>query len=146
MAKKGDDGKRPPNPHVPFYDDASEFGTDLPDDPFLARPFNPSAKERGLWVAVILHALTDACGPGKAERDAFAKRDALDWFKTKSKNFTEVCQNAGLEPAWVFEKAQKVIERGQRLPPMYHQADKARAKKTRKGAKNYAYLLPDTDK
>lgn len=83
--------------------------------------------ERRLWQAVILRALQDAvwvdpnphgrrgsrvpfCGASMARATAARLRDdAIFWLTTDIRDFTAVCENAGLTPHLVRKGAQLVL-------------------------------------
>ena len=63
--------------------------------------------EHELWVTVLSKAAHDAlyCS------DWRESRLAISWFKTKGKNFRQVCEYAGHEPAYVHRRMELPIKR-----------------------------------
>ncbi len=57
-----------------------------------------------LWLLVIKRALDDICG-----RDRAAAQEARTWFECDSKDFRDVCENAGLIPDAVRAAGLKAI-------------------------------------
>jgi len=56
--------------------------------------------EHDLWVCVLSKAAYDAlyCS------DWWQSRLAMEWFKGKGKDFTDVCKHAGKDPNYVYRK------------------------------------------
>lgn len=75
-------------------------------------PFNPVKGEMALWTAVITQALMDAGSGSRKPEAQHEKAKAIRWLLGNSEDFVAVCQNAGLDPQYVREKARKAIERG----------------------------------
>jgi type II secretory pathway component PulJ len=72
-------------------------------------PYNPVKGEMALWTAVITQALMDALSRSPNKEAQFHKHEAIRWLTENSKDFIEVCHNAGLNPDNVRRKAKKVI-------------------------------------
>lgn len=83
-----------------------------PYDPSLAEPYNMVASEQAVWRAVIVQALMDASSNSKKQENLQSKQEALVWLRGNSKDFLEVCQNAGFEPEFVRDMAKKALEKG----------------------------------
>ena len=66
--------------------------------------------EIALWKAVILQALVDLQSNSKKKIANTYRIKALMWFNLKNEEFIQVCNWAGLEPSYVYEKAKKVKE------------------------------------
>jgi len=63
-----------------------------------------NSPERGLWLAVISNALTDAAAPPDARHEG-TRHDRLSsraWFRITNPDFREVCFLAGVEPEAVI--------------------------------------------
>lgn len=75
-------------------------------------PFNPTRGEEALWSAVITQALMDAGSKSRKPEAVQEKAKAIRWLLGDSEDFHTVCQNAGLDPAYVREKAKAAIARG----------------------------------
>ncbi len=71
--------------------------------------FNPVRGESALWVAVITQAMMDALSKSKNKEAQYHKHEAIRWLTESSKDFIEVCLNAGLNPDDVRRKAKKAI-------------------------------------
>ena len=71
--------------------------------------FNPVRGETALWVAVITQAMMDALSNAKNPEAQFHKHEAIRWLTENSKDFVEVCQNAGFNPDDIRRKAKKTI-------------------------------------
>jgi len=79
--------------------------------------------EKDLWIAVLSRAILDACkGPPDLDMTRKANRSheslyhynrdqARHFFMTGGAHFTNVCEMAGRNPAYVKEKIRKVILR-----------------------------------
>ncbi len=70
--------------------------------------------EIALWKAVILQALIDLQSNSKKKIANTYRIKALMWFNLKNKEFLQVCNWAGLDPLYVYEKAQ-VVKRNNRF-------------------------------
>ena len=80
-----------------------------------------SLPEKDLWVAVLCRAVLDACkGPPQLDMSKYSNashknqytydRDqARHFFLQGGKHFTEVCEMAGRNPAYVKQKARKLL-------------------------------------
>ena len=71
--------------------------------------FNPVRGEMALWVAVITQAMMDALSNAKNTETQYHKHEAIRWLTENSKDFIEVCHNAGLDPDDIRCKAKKTI-------------------------------------
>ena len=65
----------------------------------------PQTAEQVLWISVLSKAAHDAIYTS----DWLEARKAIAWFKSKNKDFKEVCQLAGYNPQYVYEKMSKSI-------------------------------------
>ena len=64
-----------------------------------------SIPEQKLWKAVLNQVITDAFGPDRSEKTQFDRKDAVEYLTDKSNvSFNTVCEYAGLNPTYVFEK------------------------------------------
>lgn len=66
--------------------------------------------EQKLWRAVLCQMLYDALS--SFENKAMSiheKKSAENWFINKSKDFFDVCNNAGFEPMYIHEKVKKLL-------------------------------------
>ena len=64
--------------------------------------------EHYLWVSVLAKAAHDAL----YSSDWRESRIAIEWFKRKSYNFYKVCEFAGKDPAYVYQKIiNQILER-----------------------------------
>lgn len=79
-----------------------------------------SRPEKTLFLAVILQALLDATKPGYEgePENAVLERDrARAWFFASigvtAEDFNEVCDNAGVNPAYMRKFAYKVLKSGE---------------------------------
>ena len=57
-----------------------------------------------LWKAVLKQTLEDAFLPGKLHLCDYERRDARDFVSKRSENFDTVCELAGLNPSYVWDK------------------------------------------
>lgn len=64
--------------------------------------------EIALWKAVILQALVDLQSNSKKKIANTYRVKALMWFNLKNEEFITVCNYAGLDPKYVYEKAQNI--------------------------------------
>lgn len=71
-----------------------------------------AVRERAVWRAVIMQALSDAGNRSHKQENLKARREAIEWLTGFSEDFMLVCQLAGLEPDYVRERAQKAMEVG----------------------------------
>ena len=60
-----------------------------------------------LWKAVLKQTFEDAFLPRKLHLCDYEKRDARDFVSTRSENFDVVCEMAGLNPNYVWDKLQQ---------------------------------------
>ena len=72
-------------------------------------PHNPTKGEAALWLAVITQAMMDALSNAKNAEAAYYKHEAISWLTGNSKNFIDVCQMAGMDPAYIRKKAKKCL-------------------------------------
>jgi|GEM_PF-1550588 len=72
-------------------------------------PFNPVHGERSLWMAVITQAMMDALSKSSNKEAQYHKHEAIRWLSENSKDFIEVCLNAGFRPDEVRRKAKKAL-------------------------------------
>lgn len=66
--------------------------------------------EIALWKAVILQALVDLQSNSKKKIANTYRIKALMWFNLKNEEFLTVCNYAGLDPKYVYEKSRIVKE------------------------------------
>jgi hypothetical protein len=92
----------------------------LLDDLLLQSSDRASSPERTLFLAVILQALLDATKPsyeGESEQSELDRRSAKAWFSASvgvtAKDFTDVCDLAGVNAAYTKQFAFKVIHSGE---------------------------------
>ena len=64
--------------------------------------------EIALWKAVILQALVDLQSNSKKKIANTYRVKALMWFNLKNEEFLTVCNYAGLDPKYVYEKSRIV--------------------------------------
>ncbi|MDD2839887.1 MAG: hypothetical protein PHY80_02030 [Rickettsiales bacterium] len=64
--------------------------------------------EIALWKAVILQGLIDLQSNSKKKIANTYRIKALMWFNLKNEEFLQVCNWAGLDPTYVYQKAKKV--------------------------------------
>jgi len=67
--------------------------------------------EPGLWKAVITQALMDAASNSAKSEAKKSRREALEWLLGASVDFEVVCDNAGLDPSYVRNRAASAILR-----------------------------------
>ena len=65
----------------------------------------PRTPEQQLWVSV----LTKAADGAIYTTDWLEARKAIAWFKSKNKDFKEVCELAGYNPDYVADKMQRPV-------------------------------------
>jgi hypothetical protein len=65
--------------------------------------------EQSLWRAVITQALMDAASQSQKLEAQKHKRDALLWLSEQGEDFTQICDLAGMDAAYVFDKAAMAI-------------------------------------
>ena len=80
--------------------------------PFEQGQYNPVKSEMALWTAVITQALMDAGSESSKPEAQHEKAKAIRWLLGNSEDFITVCQNAGLDPQSIRQKAMSAIERG----------------------------------
>ena len=61
--------------------------------------------EIALWKAVILQALVDLQSNSKKKIANTYRVKSLMWFNLKNKDFITVCNYAGLDPQYVYDKS-----------------------------------------
>lgn len=74
-----------------------------------AGPYNATKGESALWVAVITQAMMDALSNARNAEAAYHKSEAIHWLTGNSKDFTDVCLMAGLDPSYIRKKAKKCL-------------------------------------
>lgn len=67
--------------------------------------------EQSLWVAIITQAMMDALSRAGSAEAAYHRGEAIHWLTTPSKDFNEVCLNAGFEPDYIRRMAKKTLEK-----------------------------------
>lgn len=67
--------------------------------------------EPGLWRAVITQALMDAASSSHKSEARRARNDALSWLLSDESDFEAVCDNAGLDPSYVRNRAKQALKR-----------------------------------
>ena len=89
-------------------------------DDLIQNSEQSSSPERTLFLAVILQALLDATKPsyeGESEQSELDRRSAKAWFSASvgvtSKDFTDVCDLAGVNATYTKQFAYKVIHSGE---------------------------------
>lgn len=70
---------------------------------------NKARGETALWIAVITQAMMDALSRANNTEAKYQKTEALRWLTENSKDFTQVCSYAGLDPDWVRRKVKKAL-------------------------------------
>jgi len=60
-----------------------------------------------LWRAVLKQTFEDAFLPRKLHLCDYEKKDAVNFVTTRSENFDVVCEMAGLNPSYVWDKLQQ---------------------------------------
>ena len=60
-----------------------------------------------LWRGVLKRAFEDAFMPGQLHLCDYERRDARDFVSIRSNNFDRVCDLAGLNPDYVWDKIQQ---------------------------------------
>ncbi len=73
--------------------------------------YDPTRAERALWKAVITQALMDAASNSHKRELQQRKQEARVWLRGNSADFLTVCENAGLDPAYVREQAASALAR-----------------------------------
>jgi|TARA_R110002020_G_C16159885_1_gene763320 hypothetical protein len=89
-------------------------------DDLVINSSQSSSPERTLFLAVILQALLDATKPqytGEAEQSDNDRRSAQAWFSSSvgvtAKDFSDVCDLAGVDVGYTKQFAFKVIQSGE---------------------------------
>lgn len=67
--------------------------------------------EIALWRAVILQCFVDLQNNSKKKIANTYRIKALMWFNLKNPDFLTVCDYAGLDPNYVYEKSRKIKEK-----------------------------------
>lgn len=65
--------------------------------------------EKSLWIAVITQALMDALHRATTAESLYHKHEAIRWLSDNSRDFIDVCLNAGLDPDMVRRRAKRAI-------------------------------------
>lgn len=76
---------------------------------WLDEPYCMVKGETALWIAVITQAMMDALSRSGNPEMRYLKDQAIRWLTGNSKDFIEVCLNAGLNPDYVRRKAKKSL-------------------------------------
>jgi hypothetical protein len=66
--------------------------------------------EQRLWRAVLAQAMYDLLSETRDLDDDGHRMLAECWISHKHKNFIDVCRNAGFDPNYVFDKAQRLLK------------------------------------
>jgi hypothetical protein len=89
-------------------------------DDLIINSSQSSSPERTLFLAVILQALLDATKPtynGEAEQSDLDRRSAQAWFSSSvgvtAKDFSDVCDMAGVNVSYTKQFAYKVLQSGE---------------------------------
>lgn len=64
--------------------------------------------EQKLWRAVLDQALQDTFGVNTIWICAHEKKEVDDFFKERTTEFDEICENAGLDPTRLWRKVQRL--------------------------------------
>ena len=64
--------------------------------------------EQRLWRAVLNQALSDAFEVNTIAICDHEKKDVENFFRVRSKQFDEICDNAGLDPTRLWRKVQRL--------------------------------------
>lgn len=70
------------------------------------------SNEQKLWRAVVTLALEDVLNASQGRTEAVLKANSHDWFVGNSKDFQDVCFNAGLDPDWVRDRYFLALDTG----------------------------------
>lgn len=97
-----------PLPAAPVYS-RKKTPTSLFDND---EPVNIVRGEAALWQAVITQALMDASSGSRKHEARHEREEAQRWLCGMSKDFVQVCLNAGLEPDYVRTRAAQALQRG----------------------------------
>lgn len=76
---------------------------------WLHDAYNSARGETALWVAVITQAMMDALSRSKKTESRYQKHEATCWLTGNSKDFTDVCLCAGMDPDYVRRKAKNIL-------------------------------------
>lgn len=57
-----------------------------------------------LWRGVLKQAFEDAFFPAKLNLCGYEKKQAMEFVTSRTRNFDSVCELAGLEPGYVWDK------------------------------------------
>jgi hypothetical protein len=107
-------GSATPNPHIVQH---KNFKQSSKNQTYIwqQEPINPTKGEMALWTAVITQAVMDALSRSANKEAQFHKHEAIRWLTENSKDFIDVCLNAGMNPDDVRKKAKRVIAN----PPLW---------------------------
>ncbi len=64
--------------------------------------------EQRLWRAVLEQALNDVFGTSTIWMGDRDKQDVENFFRTRTKEFDDICDNAGLDPTRLWRKVQRL--------------------------------------
>lgn len=67
---------------------------------------------QSLWRAVITQALMDAGSNSKKYEARKERARAIAWLHGNSAEFKQVCHNAGMDPAYVKQRAKEAMKNG----------------------------------
>jgi len=67
--------------------------------------------DKELWRQVLRQAFEDAFLPRKLHLCDYEKRDAIKFVTERSENFDAVCELAGLDPGYVWDKLNQFKKR-----------------------------------
>jgi hypothetical protein len=67
--------------------------------------------EQALWRAVIAQALMDATTTSRKSEQQYHRNQAINWLTSNGQDFVTVCQQAGVDPVYVRERAKEAIHR-----------------------------------
>jgi len=70
--------------------------------------YNNAPSEQKLWRAVLNQALVDAFGVNTIWICDHEKKDVDDFFKTRTQEFDDLCDNAGLDATRLWRKIQRL--------------------------------------
>lgn len=91
--------------------------------------------ERQLWCAVLNQAIADATSPlVRNRREHLEQCWARTWFKTRNKDFQEVCQLAGYDPERIRKHVLPMIEAAKPKDKEMHERQPRKARKAREHA------------
>jgi hypothetical protein len=72
-----------------------------------------------LWRAVLKQTFEDAFLPRKLHLCDYEKKDAVNFVTTRSENFDVVCEMAGLNPSYVWDKLQKFRNNNEKVAHVF---------------------------